>query len=447
MTTLNGSSPNSIPPPYAPKFSRVSSFRSPEFEVLVYSPHVNVEPISFSWPTSKTIPVYGVHDSVGGKIIIDPSCRSGRLVVTISGAFSTQRDPEKFVPNRRLAKQKQIFLLASTVMHVAALDSDASRKSIFTGRSRNSRAPSSLSLFEQETRTFPFKFDLGQSQKSGEILPATVTSSGSKSSAIEVSYQLTVSWEPLKLTQQPSLLTIPVVVQVDSDFHSLDGRPDSQDSWIEIPLRSPRPIPVKCAVTLPSSLTFSRTSSIPFFVVFTTTPRSPNLAREIAADASISVSISSHICVTESTAIPTASAAESVLSDRSSESRSSRFKTKMIRRLRSSASVASYQSAESHNPLPVSSPRPAFFDIQTVYKGISIGFPKRPRHRASDQKTYPSLEEHRSLPDGLYKDKIPLNREILASINWGGISVKYFFEVSVLVGQDELRAKILLQII
>ncbi|KAJ7765341.1 hypothetical protein B0H16DRAFT_1310164, partial [Mycena metata] len=419
--------------------------RSPEFEVLVYSPQVNVEPLSFSWPTSRTLPVYGVHDSVSGKIIIDPSCRSGRLV--ISGAFSTQRDPEKFVPNRRLGRQKQIFLLASTVIQVADLGSVSSRKSIFTGRSRNGRAPSTLSLFERETRTFPFKFDFGQSQKSGEILPATVTPSPSKSTAIEVSYQLTVVWEPLKLTQEPSLLTIPVIVQVDTDLHSLDGPPESQDSWIEIPLRSPRPVPVQCAVTLPSSLTFSRTSSIPFFVVFTTTPRSPNLAREIAADASISVSVSSQICVTEATAIPTASATDSVLSNRSLESRHSRFKTKIIRRLRSNASVASFQSTESHNPLPVSSPRPAFCDIQTVYTGISIGFPKRPRHRASDKKTHPSLEEHRSLPDGLYKGKIPLNREILASINWGGISVKYFFEVSVLMGQDELRAKILLQII
>ncbi|KAJ7923374.1 hypothetical protein B0H13DRAFT_2316566 [Mycena leptocephala] len=65
---------------------------------------------------------------------------------------------------------------------------------------------------------------------------------------------------------------------------------------------------------------------------------------------------------------------------------------------------------------------------------------------ASGQKSHPSLDELRSLPDGLYKDKISLNPAILTSFNWGGISAKYYFEVSVMLGQDELRAKVLLRI-
>ncbi|KAJ7185203.1 hypothetical protein C8R46DRAFT_1287558 [Mycena filopes] len=457
MSTVNASPGGSkdVPPPYTPSYVRVSSFRSPEFEVLLYSPNVKLEPTSFSWATSRTIPVYGDHDAVRGKIIVDPSCQSGRLVM--SGTFSTQHDPDKFVPNGRPGRQKRIFLLTSRIIHVTPPDSDASRRSIrqvLGGRARNSRAPSSL--FDPETtRTLPFSFDLGESQQLGEILPATVAPSVSKPSAIEVSYQLTVTWEPLKLTQQTSSLSIPIIVQAEPDSNSLDARSSDPGSWIEIPLRCPRPIPVRCAVTLPSSLTFSRASSIPFFVVFTTTPRSPTLAREIAGDATISISISSHISVTDTA--PTASAAaaaESVLSDRSSalsDSRSSRFKRKIIKRLRSNSSsvslASSIQSSDSHNnsssPRP---PQPLFSDTQTVYSGISIGFPKRPRHRAGGGKGHPSLEEHRALPDGLYKDKITLNREILASINWGGIEVKYFFEVSVLVGQDEMRAKVLLRI-
>jgi hypothetical protein len=94
---------------------------------------------------------------------------------------------------------------------------------------------------------------------------------------------------------------------------------------------------------------------------------------------------------------------------------------------------------------------------------MSIGFPKRPRHTSSSSKAHPTLEEARCLPDGLYKDTIPLGRDILTSFNWGGISVKvrplllyharpflprpqYYFEVSVLLGQDELRAKVLLRV-
>lgn len=57
-------------------------------------------------------------------------------------------------------------------------------------------------------------------------------------------------------------------------------------------------------VTLPTSVTFSRASSIPYFVVFTTTPRSSSLAREIAADATICVSILRQVTVTESVSLP-----------------------------------------------------------------------------------------------------------------------------------------------
>lgn len=44
-------------------------------------------------------------------------------------------------------------------------------------------------------------------------------------------------------------------------------------------------------ITMPDPATFSRKSSIPYFVVFTTTPRSRSLAAEIMADATIAVSL------------------------------------------------------------------------------------------------------------------------------------------------------------
>ncbi len=44
----------------------------------------------------------------------------------------------------------------------------------------------------------------------------------------------------------------PIAVQPETDFQSLDGLSLEPESWLEIPLRSDRPIPFKCAVSLVS---------------------------------------------------------------------------------------------------------------------------------------------------------------------------------------------------
>jgi hypothetical protein len=156
------------------------------------------------------------------------------------------------------------FFSATKVIHVTS-DLNASRKSIrqvFTSKSRHSRL-TTTSFVESEARTFPFTFELGSSRKPAEILPTTINLSDPKSAAVEVSYQVTATWEPLKLTQQSSSyaygtvtlhgltfghrLTIPIIVQADPAVHLVNG---SQSSWIEIPLKSHRPVPVRCAVSV-----------------------------------------------------------------------------------------------------------------------------------------------------------------------------------------------------
>ncbi|KAF8145388.1 hypothetical protein K438DRAFT_2098061 [Mycena galopus ATCC 62051] len=386
---------------------------SPELEVLLYSTHIRTEPTS--WASSRSIPIYGDYDVVGGKIIIGANCPEGRVVLALLGTF-VSNPMQQDAHSARPEKQRHVFFSASKIIHVAS-ESDTSRKGI-QQIFRQSR--SSSTSVDSQTRTFPFSFDLGRNRP-GEILPTTIYPSDSK-------------------------LVIPLILQRDPDFHSLDG---DQGSWIEIPLKSHRPVPVRCAVTLPSSLTFSRASSIPFFVVFTTTPRSPVLAREVAGDATIAVSVSSEVSVVKES-LSAKTETETVLSDRSSDSRSNRLTAKMFLRSRKT-SLSSLQSSDSRisvpsKALPPAPSRTIFSDVQMVYNGMSIGFPKRPRHSSSSTKSHPSLDEVRSIPDGLYKDKIPLGREILTSFNWGGISVKYYFEVSVLLGQDELRARILLHI-
>ncbi|KAJ7813685.1 hypothetical protein B0H14DRAFT_3749386 [Mycena olivaceomarginata] len=391
MPTRPGSNSDSLfndASPRTPNYSRVSSFRSPELEVLLYSPHVRIEPTSWA---SRSIPIYGDHDVIGGKIILGSNCVSGRVVLNASGAFISD--------GGGTGKQRHIFFSASKVIHVASV-SDASRKGIrqmFAGRSRQSRSTSIA--VDSATRTFPFMFDFRCNRRAGEILPTTLYPSDSKSLAVEVSYQITATWEPLKLTETPSSLMIPIIVQPDPDFHSLEL--GGQGSWIEIPLSSHRPVPIRCAPGFPSWKTV-------------------------------------HTLLLELT---------TVLSDRSSDSRSSRLTAKrLFKRSRSKTSLSSSQSSDStrstaSQSLPSLPSRTIFSDIQTVYTGMSIGFPKRPRHTSSSSKAHPTLEEARCLPDGLYKDTIPLGRDILTSFNWGGISVKYYFEVSVLLGQDELRAK------
>ncbi|KAJ7136729.1 hypothetical protein C8R44DRAFT_661566 [Mycena epipterygia] len=437
-----------VPPPYIPSYSRVSSFRSPQLEVLLYSP--SVKTVSTAWTTHRTIPVYGDHDVVGGKIMVDPSCRSGRVILTISGTFvrnTMPKDTDK-LPYERPEQQRHIFFFESSIINVSSPDPAPSRSVFRRVFRRNRRNGLSINSLDSATRTFPFAFDLALSQRSGEVIPSTCCSSDSTAMPFEITYQVAATWEPSKITEKSSLLTIPIVIEPDPDFRSQDDIPESQISWVEIPLKAHRPLPFQCAVTLPGSLSFSRTSSIPFFVVFTTIPRSTSLTREIATDATISVVVSSEMTVTEDdSCTSTPSTLESPVSDDSSKSR---FKTKVLKRIKSSTSLFSSQSSESGYPsqkaLPPLPMAPVFATTKLVYSGISLGFPKRPRHRLHDQKSHPSLDAHHSLPDGLHKGKIPLKRNMHATFDWSGISLKYFLEVSVLVGQDELRTKIMLRI-
>ncbi|KAJ7485863.1 hypothetical protein FB451DRAFT_1128128 [Mycena latifolia] len=431
-----------ILPLYTPTYSRVSSFRSPQLEVLIYSP--SVKTISAAWTSSRTIPAYGDHDVVTGKIIVDPSCGSGRVIVTISGSViynSMPEDVDELPHLERPGKRRHVFFVRSDVIHVTASDSGSVRsgfRQVFKRRTVRS----------DDRRAFPFTFELGRSLQLGEILPPTYSSSDSPRPPFEIAYQVTATWEPLKLTGKSSVLTVPIVIRPDPDFESLDGLPEARISWLEIPLKPHRPVPFQCAITLPTSLTFSRTSPIPFFVVFTTTPRSKTLAREVATDATISISVSRHMSIAEDSSV-ISTTLESLLSEGSSVARSARFKSKVLKRITSKTSLWSWQSSNSpdppQKPLPRLPLQCAFSDTQILHTGMWIGFPKRPRHHNGD-KAHPSLEAHRALPDGLHKGAITLNRDMLASLDWGGISLQYFLEVSVLIGQDELRTKILLRI-
>ena len=200
-----------------------------------------------------------------------------------------------------------------------------------------------------------------------------------------------------------------------------------------------RPLPVRSAVSalswghlvfscnsalqiaVPTSMVFSRSSSIPYFVVFTTTPRSPALAREVATDATISVSLIRQVIVRKHSS-PTSTLPTPCCDDskppRTRECLGWIGKSKLTQTITLSRD----------KPLPELPAPKSFSDVQTIHKDMCIGFPKRPQARhlydSSGAESHPSLDAIKALPDGLHKSGIQLNKDMLPSIDWAGISVK-----------------------
>jgi len=71
-------------------------------------------------------------------------------------------------------------------------------------------------------------------------------------------------------------------------------------------------------------------------------------------------------------------------------------------------------------------------DSRTLHTDVSVGFPKRPKGRTIAAGSHPSLETVSSLPDGLYKGSIPLQKGWFPSLQWDGLTIEYFLEVSVI---------------
>lgn len=206
-------------------------------------------------------------------------------------------------------------------------------------------------------------------------------------------------------------------------------------------------IPAK--ITLPNPASFSKNTQIPFFVVFTTQPRSKALCREIAADATIAVSLLRKVTVniqrpytivsTPHTAPVTHQRGHGPpptwnIGPDPGEVDSWSTATTMLKRMVKSAPPRLMKSS-SYNDVrlafsvnkelpPLPSPGAvAQVETRTLETRMSIGFPKRPRS-ACPPNEHPSLEAHAALPDGLYKGKINLSPQMLPSIDWAGLNVK-----------------------
>ncbi|KAG1823613.1 uncharacterized protein BJ212DRAFT_1325526 [Suillus subaureus] len=432
----------------------VSSFRSLLLDMQLYSPSIKtVKQAGLGGMIS--CPVFGDHDKVEGKVILGPDCsQNGRLNISIEGVFeyvSVKEDlDDESAQGPKTSKYRHIFLSSSAVIPISPIPDPFSVVCDVFGVSQ---LPGDSSLNGPASRSCEFSFEIPRGSRLGEEMPPTFCASipcdnrrGSPSivEKAEVSYRVTAVWEPLDMSETSGMLEVPILFHPDTDFQSIDGSNIAPELWLEMPLTPERCVPFHCAVTLPRPQSFSRRTSVPYFVVFTTKARCAILAREIAADATIAISLVRKITIKPQ--LPPTFPDTTQLSD-DSDSPSGPFstpRTKLLKRTPKPAGTAvvhvpkspeePFSAAVRYKPLPEL--RQAFSETHTLKTQVSVGFPKRPRHpngsSGSESQTY--------LPDGLYKGKFWLSKDMIPGVDWPGVSVKYYLDVTVLFRQDALRA-------
>ncbi|KAK2461285.1 hypothetical protein APHAL10511_006812 [Amanita phalloides] len=425
--------------------SQISTYRSFKLELQIYSPSVKVQ--QGNLVGESLVPVFSETDRIEGKLTLDPSCHhSGVLFVTIEGSlhYRLGKDGVGNVATRHDGKH---VILSSTVTIAVSPCQVSARSGLALYESFMKRRPSfsskSRAIIPAE-RTYPFSIPVTSSTGSGEGLPPSSIIVSCDSEDFEISYVVIASWQPSDGTvDKLSRLEIPIHYHPEIEFQSCALTTIANDSWLELPLRADHPASLWCAVALPTSVTFTRGSSIPYFVVFTTKPRSTALAREIATDATISVSLVRKITLTEQVHLPP-SPPETPASSNDEPDMSRR---KLLKLVRNGSKAPRYQSsAEGEELLSRLPTQVVFSDTKNLLNNVSIGFPKRPRYPPNFRK-HPTVEEIAALPDGLYRSRIPLGSSMLPSINIEGLIVKYYFDVSVLFGQDDLRARIPIRVV
>lgn len=170
-------------------------------------------------------------------------------------------------------------------------------------------------------------------------------------------------------------------------------------------------------MTLPLPRSFSRCSSIPYFVVFATNTTSPYLVKEIAADATTAVSLIRKITISPQPTPQPLTPPDTPPASDESDGRTSPFQPRprlFKRSVRTPIRSHTWnQSFSDNKPLP-ELPQEAFSVSRTLQTQVSIGFPKRPRTNDVSQ----------NLPDGLCNGKVRLSMDMLPSVEWAGISVQ-----------------------
>lgn len=148
--------------------------------------------------------------------------------------------------------------------------------------------------------------------------------------------------------------------------------------------------------------------------MFATDARSPSLIKEIAADATIVVSLIRKITISPQRISQSPALPDTPPPSDESDGPASPLAARLKRSLKTPTRSHSQDEIFPEEMLRLQLPRPAFSVSRTMETQVSIGFPKRPRTNDVSQR----------LPDGLYKGKVRLSKDMLPSVDWSGISVK-----------------------
>ncbi|THH12127.1 hypothetical protein EW145_g194 [Phellinidium pouzarii] len=291
-------------------YPKASVFKSNELTMTINSQTVRV--VRKTGEDGIRLPVFGDHDHVTGSITLDPqNCAAefGRLTVTIEGVFeyvspmsATKAGPTQITPG----KYRHIFYKDSAVIPLSASPRTPTRSALRSAMATLRRVTSRERILRPSLkRARSVETGLANSHKHGQSCSSTSSaSSNSSSSSGCQSDRTSVTWSEESDSPYSTSSASPRTFNFDFELcrpentgdelpptfslsnvvsAGVRGRVYSENADVGYRVRA-----------LWESLDGNNTqfqSSIPYFVVFTTKPRSRTLAAEIMADATIAVSL------------------------------------------------------------------------------------------------------------------------------------------------------------
>ncbi|EJD40190.1 hypothetical protein AURDEDRAFT_187120 [Auricularia subglabra TFB-10046 SS5] len=470
-------------------YAYASTFHSRDrnFSITIRSPGARQE---HTGPYhAQQVPIFGLRDTIGGSVDLRVPPGVGTLVITMEGTlhYSSPSFSRKFQTQvANPLRHKHVFLSSSFVFLPGSSEYSTTNTSV-TGHSYGSqqqkqnssggiggaikralsgrkRKVSFAKVPEQHqagyqmpttqhiVRSFSFQIPARVNQEIPPSFYASVLSEGdgirerASVESAEVEYKVTAVWE--STTGRRNVVEAPFLFLPDPSY----AAPRRPLQWSETPLIATRPVPFKCALCLPHPRTFTRESAITYSVTFATDPPSRSLARDIAAEATITVSFARQLLFDPSRGIrtsystaPTSSAATatSATTESSARSGSSWFGLKRTATTPSARSEANGAPRMLEKPLPAPPPEATTSEAKVLKSTVAHGFTRQrskgSKHAKESSGGSASGPGILFQPDGIYKGKMDLSSEALPTITYGGANVKYVMTASVRFGSDELR--------
>jgi len=324
------------------------------------------------------------------------------------------------------------------------------------------RPRAEVSPTQNITRSFSFQIPTRVDQEIPPSFYASVLNEAGRSDGVrerasvesaEVEYRISAVWE--SSTGRRTCAETPFLFLPDPSY----ATPRRPLQWSESPLVATRPLPFKCALSLPHPRTFARgpDGSIPFHVTFATDPPSRSLGRDIASEADIQVSLARSLSFEPSRGIRTtfstapnsssgtATSSSTTTTTTTATTMSSKRSTGsgLLSGLKRVATVPARKPPKEEviaveadeppvrtreKPLPAPPPEASVQDISVLQTVKLHGFTpaaslssRSKKHVKEGSVSGPGIL---FTPDGSCKGRLDLSREALPTIRYGGASVK-----------------------